>query len=58
MKIEIEIEKDGQARVDVNGIKGGACLKETDWLEKALGKVEKRTFKKEYYEKETVRQKN
>lgn len=34
--IEIRISKDGSLRVTTKGIKGKACLKETEWLEKAL----------------------
>lgn len=36
-EIEVFIEKDGQVRVEVRGVKGSQCLAETKRLERALG---------------------
>jgi hypothetical protein len=36
-EVEIFIEKDGQVRIEVRGVKGGDCLRLTEPLEKALG---------------------
>ncbi len=36
-EIEIFIEKDGQVRIEVRGVKGDFCLAATKDLEKALG---------------------
>ena len=36
-EIDVFIEKDGQVRVEVRGVKGARCLAETEGLEKALG---------------------
>ena len=42
-EIEVTIEKDGKVRIEVRGVKGGACLDITRTLEEALGgKVEAR----------------
>lgn len=45
--IEVTIEKDGKLKIEASGFSGGACLKETESLEQALGKVEKRSMKSE-----------
>ena len=36
-EIEVFIDKDGQVRLEVRGVKGGACLDITAALEQALG---------------------
>lgn len=36
-EIEVFIEKDGQVRIEVRGVKGKACLDLTASLEEALG---------------------
>jgi len=36
-EIDIFIEKDGQVRIEVRGVKGGSCLEITAALEQALG---------------------
>jgi hypothetical protein len=36
-EIDVFIEKDGQVRIEVRGVKGEACLTATKELEKALG---------------------
>ena len=49
-KIIIEIKPDGEAVAEVQGVKGNLCMKKSGWLEKLLGTVKKRTYKKEYYD--------
>lgn len=36
-EIDVYIDKDGQVRIEVRGVQGGACLGLTADLEKALG---------------------
>ena len=36
-EIDLYIDKDGQVRLEVRGVKGGACLDITAPLERALG---------------------
>ncbi|MGH9937257.1 MAG: DUF2997 domain-containing protein, partial [Blastocatellia bacterium] len=36
-EIDVFIEKDGQVRIEVRGVKGGSCLDITAALEQALG---------------------
>ncbi len=36
-EIDVFIDKDGQVRLEVRGVKGGACLTVTKGLERALG---------------------
>ena len=50
-EIEIIIEKDGQVRLEVRGVKGQSCLDLTKALEEALGgDVTSREMKPEAYE--------
>jgi hypothetical protein len=54
-EIDVFIEKDGQVRVEVHGVKGMSCLDITKDLEDALGgQVEEREMHHEAYE--TVQQ--
>jgi Protein of unknown function (DUF2997) len=57
-EITVVIEKDGQVRVEVRGVKGGSCLDVTRGLEEALGgQVEDRQMTPEAQEvSEEVRQ--
>jgi len=57
-EITVVIEKDGQVRVEVRGVKGGSCLDVTRGLEEALGgQVEDRQMTPEAQEVgEEVRQ--
>ena len=57
-EITVVIEKDGQVRVEVRGVKGGSCLDVTKGLEEALGgQVEDRQMTPEAQEVgEEVRQ--
>ena len=64
-EIEVFIDKDGKVRIEVRGIKGGACLDITAALEAALGgQVENRQLTPEAQEgllnqqDERVRQKS
>lgn len=50
-EIEVIIDKDGQVRIDVQGVKGMKCVDLTAALEQALGgRVESRDMKAEAYE--------
>jgi hypothetical protein len=48
-ELEIVIGADGTVRIETRGLRGTACLTETEALEKALGKVLKREKTSEYY---------
>jgi hypothetical protein len=50
-KIVIEIRPDGEAVLEVSGVRGPLCMKKSGWLEKLLGTVKKRSYKKEYTDK-------
>lgn len=45
--IDVIVDDEGNVVIEANGFSGGACLKETEALERALGKVTKRTMKAE-----------
>lgn len=47
----VDIDKDGNIVIEVNGIKGSDCIKETKDLEDKLGEVTKRDKKPEFYAK-------
>jgi hypothetical protein len=49
MKVEIEVvvDQDGIATLHVQGVKGKTCTDLTDEVEKALGKITKRTMTRE-----------
>lgn len=50
-EIDIFIEKDGQVRVEVRGVKGSSCLDITAALEQALGgQIAEREMTAESYE--------
>ena len=49
-EIDIFIEKDGQVRLEVRGVKGPGCLDLTRDLEKALGGQVEREMRPEAYE--------
>lgn len=49
-EIEVFIDKDGQVRIEVRGVKGMSCLDLTKDLEEALGgEVEEREMTSEAY---------
>lgn len=43
--VEVIIDKDGNANIEVSGFSDGQCLKETEKLEQALGAVSGRSRK-------------
>jgi hypothetical protein len=54
-EIDVFIEKDGQVRLEVHGVKGTSCLDLTKDLEDALGgQVEEREMSAEAYESSGV----
>lgn len=56
-ELDIYIEKDGQVRLEVRGVKGPGCLDLTKALEEALGgDVTSREMKPEAYEMEQTDQ--
>jgi hypothetical protein len=56
-ELDIYIEKDGQVRLEVRGVKGPGCLDLTKALEEALGgEVTSREMKPEAYEIEQTDQ--
>lgn len=46
-KIIFTAKSDGSTNINVEGFEDGSCLKATESLEKALGKVEERILKPE-----------
>lgn len=54
IEIELVFTPDGQVRLETRGLKGKACLTETEALEKAIGTVESRTRTSEFYEQPTA----
>ncbi len=54
-EIEVIIDRDGQVKLEVRGVKGTGCLDLTRELEKALGgQVESREMRPEAYETEAL----
>ena len=54
-EIDIYIDKDGQVKIEVRGVKGQKCLDLTKDLEMALGgKIEARDMTSEYHEQDVV----
>lgn len=56
-EILVVIDADGGISVEVTGVKGKTCTDLTAELEAALGQVEKRQFKPEYFQETATRQK-
>lgn len=55
-EVIIEIGEDGNAEVRAEGYKGKGCIKDTAWVEEALGMSEgKRKLKPEYHLTEKVK---
>lgn len=52
-ELEIIISPRGQVQVEVKGVKGSDCTDLTRFLEEALGSIDSRTFKAEYYVNQT-----
>ena len=51
-EIRVIIDKDGQVKLDVNGVKGMDCLDLTRELEQALGGEVEREMKPDAYEQQ------
>ncbi len=50
VEIEVTIDPEGNVKLVTHGLKGQSCMKETEQLEKALGKVTAREKTREFYE--------
>lgn len=49
-EIKLTFSRDGKTVTkEVSGFEGAGCVNQTDFIEAALGKVETREFKSEYY---------
>ena len=48
-ELEIVISPQGKVQIEVKGVQGSGCTDLTRSIEEALGEVDKRTFKAEYY---------
>lgn len=48
-ELQIVISPQGEVQIEVKGMQGSGCTDLTRFLEEALGEVEKRTLKAEYY---------
>ena len=48
-ELQIVISPEGKVQIEVQGVKGPGCTELTRFLEEALGTVDERTFKAEYY---------
>ena len=49
-EIEVTVSADGQVQIEALGVVGASCLDLTRALEEALGSVESRSCKTEYFE--------
>lgn len=56
-KILITFSGEGDAQIEVQGVKGQKCLALTEDLEKALGQVKERRKKPEFHLQETAEEK-
>ena len=54
LEIMVTIAPDGAVTLETHGLKGQACLAETEALEKALGTVKSRTRTAEWYQHGTA----
>jgi hypothetical protein len=50
VEIELFFTPDGEVRLETHGLKGQACVSETESLEKALGRVTSRLRTGEFYQ--------
>jgi hypothetical protein len=53
-QIEIQVDRDGNVTVHVEGVKGDECIRITKSLEEALGPVTDRSFSAEYFESQAT----
>ncbi len=51
-EIIMTVSADGEVKVETKGFKGKSCIKESEFLENALGKELKKQLTPAYYEKE------
>ena len=49
-EIDIEIDENGEVKIDIKGIKGKGCLEYAEIIEKVLGPGRDRELTSEYYE--------
>ena len=49
-EIEVTVSADGQVQIEALGVAGASCIDLTRALEEALGSVESRSCKTEYFE--------
>jgi len=54
LEIVVTIAPDGTVKLETHGLKGQACLAETEALEEALGTVRSRTRTAEWYQHEAA----
>lgn len=52
-EFEIVISPQGKVEIEVKGVQGNSCTDLTQFLEKALGDIDERSFKAEYYVQNT-----
>lgn len=48
-ELQIVISPEGKVQIEVQGVQGPGCTELTRGIEEALGSVEKREYKAEYY---------
>jgi stress-induced morphogen len=51
-EILLTVDAEGTVKVETKGFKGKSCIKESEFLENALGKELKRQLTPAYYEEE------
>jgi len=49
-EVEIEIDKSGETKIHIKGIKGKSCLEYAKFLEQIIGKIKSQELTSEYYE--------
>ena len=49
-EVDIEIDKSGETKIHIKGIKGKACLEYAKFLEQVIGKIKSQELTSEYYE--------
>ena len=54
LEIAVTIAPDGTVTLETHGLKGQACVAETEAVEKALGTVRSRTRTAEWYQQATA----
>lgn len=54
ISVEVVITPAGEVKITTHGLRGQRCLKETESLEKVVGKVKSREKTREAYQTETT----